>query len=342
MLKLLNHFLLLLLFVIVFAQSNAQVYDLTMSPNASGYSFGASGGMSPCVGTRNYIPDGNFNYFRVNTATWSCSGGYAQYNNGTWSGNNQIQGPCGWLYNVYGWPYSFRTYCSSPAAWPFSVGVAQVDFYKRSNLTTDYRNYIRADLLKPLNIGQQYLFEMDVISAFATSDSNKLQIDKIGACFMQNLPTVSAGLPLTSLTPQITTAIDTPVINSAIHLSGTIIGNGEKYLLIGVFDSLNNITFNSTPGVTANATYYIDNVHLYRPACNNAIVYIGTDSGYACPGDTFHLFAANGVSPYTWRLNGSLLPDTLGDIQIPVQKCRFSYRGLFSGYLRLLPGLIFP
>ncbi len=316
MINLLRSLLFITLLITAYSISNAQVYDPTMSPTQSGYSTGGAG--SICTGTRNYVPDGNFNYFRVNSPSWSCvAGSYAQYNN-LWSGTNLIQAPCGWLFNINNWPYKMRVYCSSPTVLPFQVGVAQMDFYKRSSLNPDYRDYMRADLTKPLNVGVQYLFEMDVISAFAAPDSNKLQLDKIGACFLQNLPVVSAGLPLTSLSPQFTTAVDTPVINQTIHLSGTITGNGEKYLLIGVFDSLNNITFNSTAGVNAAATYYIDNVHVYRPACNNAFVLFGLDSAYACPGDSFTVFGYGGLSPYQWRINGSLLTDTVSSIKVPV------------------------
>lgn len=273
------------------------------------------------IGYKNYVPNGGFNT-RFYDGISVCD--QFDYCDG-WATSWNCQGSSGSPVILWdpddNWPYSARFYCATlPSQHPsyglIGYGHMRVDLHRTTNTNTDLRNYMAFRLKKPLVVGAQYTFEMSVVAdQIAPTSPTAPWLDRIGACVLHDLPVVTqAGTPLDSLTPLFSTPPGEPVKDTGLVVSGTFIGNGERYLVIGVFGPLDSITFSDAPVVNSHSYYHFDRVKIYRPDCPNGTTDIIDSVETQCVGVQVNVDPVNVPSPVQWWMDGVPLPDTTDGI----------------------------
>lgn len=295
----------------------AQVFDRTM---LSHYTWG---GLYPKYhegfGTRNYVPNGNFNGYIVSSG--GCAGqswgGYWTSWLGAWSGySSNSSTPYSMIEPGTYWPYDMRYYCDFDDS-NFSHMAAQLDIFHGGYVEVDLcylqngirgYNYLLVTLTKPLTPGVAYAFSMDVTKGWATNPAYSPALDRIGAVLLHELPdTLTTNGGLLDLVPFAETTQGDPLsVIDVVDLQDTVIGSGEKYLVIGIFRPDSAITFDppvpSPIGWTSE--YWFDNLKLYRAFCGNANSELGPAVVHACVGDSITLTPQFTTTSIQWAVNG--------------------------------------
>ena len=269
-------------------------------------------------GTRNYIPNGSFNLYEstqggCQNQSW---GGYWNGSLGRWEGFSwNASTPYSMIAPGTHWPYSISYYCdfddanfSHPAAQQnFYGGFLEVDISRLSGGNRLY-NYILVTLKKPLTHGVEYAFHMEVAKAWATNQANAPAFDSFGAALLHELPdTLVSGGPLFDIEPFAETPAGDPVGPSdVVTLADTIIGAGEKYLVLGIFRPDEELTFEPVPNPNGwTSTYWFENFKLYRAYCPGATGGFTSDPFTACAGDTLDLVPQFSTAPLQWTVDGA-------------------------------------
>lgn len=307
-----------LLLMLLARSSSAQVQDFTMEAFSTGAGFPGTP-FSSGFGPRNYIPNGSFN--RYESLQGGCQnqswGGYWNSGLGRWDGFSwNSSTPFSMIAPGTYWPYSLSYYCDFDDS-NFSHPAAQQNFYGGflevpvSRLTGGNRaySYILVTLKKPLTPGVEYAFHMELAKAWATNQANAPAFDRFGAALLHELPdTLVTGGPLFDIEPFAETPAGDPVGPSdVVTLADTIIGAGEKYLVVGIFRPDDELTFEPvTPNPAGwTSTYWFDNFKLYRAFCPGATGGFTDDPFTTCVGDTLDLIPQFSTAPLQWTVDGA-------------------------------------
>lgn len=270
-------------------------------------------------GPLNFIPNGHFN--TGSTCSNESTYFYSYFSNWNWSDNfSSNLKPHGIpsvnISNLYwDYPMYWKNESSVWQAMNISKGYMYINVYKKNNIGVAYRSYILIELTRPLEVGKQYNFQADFNTYNSTypnvaPNNINLQLDRIGFALTDSIPDYVSGQPLL-LTPFYETPRDS-IISLANHNVNTdIIGNGQRYLIIGNFHENDSIAFNTIPANNSHATYAFDDLKLYDPNCTSyGNVYLSENETISCGESTVNISAQHGVQPYKWILNGNELPST--------------------------------
>lgn len=294
-------------------------------------------------GGLNYVINGNLNYKKVYSSSVGCissptpthtSGSHLSYWNPPYQGTTPIGIPpyslsgcsgtwgSGYTPPAQYFPYDVSYYCNHydmSYLLPPNSGVYGGIFYLNLLKQNNNRNYFIMELSRPLDTGRVYNFDM-IISPINYSDSNNIFIDQIGVVALDSFPVINSPYEaLTGFTPDVQTKKDT-IINTPLTLKGNIVGNGQKFLLVGCFADFDSISKSPNPGVNFNSKYFFDLIRVYDTICTgpNVFFYSYSDSIYKCKGDTVPIKAQYGASPYTWTIDGNVQSGTTNTINVPV------------------------
>ena len=299
-----------------------QVYDPTMDPGLvrggvpwDDYSVG--------FGPRNLIPNGNFNYLLDPCdGTYGEGAGWSTYLY-RWQGTQwNASSPSSMIEPGTPWPYDLHFYCDFDDI-NFSHPAAQLDFhggYLSVELIqwqpgNERRNYILVTLAESMSEGVEYAFSMDVAMAYRGTATNPVgpppttipALNHIGAVLLNELPdSLQLNQVLEGLVPFVETPVDAPVeITDVLTLQDTVIGTGQRYLVVGVFSPLEDITFNPTPNTTWwYVKYMFDNFKLYRAHCGEANGLFAEPLEPSCPGGVVEVTPMYGTEPFEWTVDG--------------------------------------
>jgi hypothetical protein len=171
---------------------------------------------------------------------------------------------------------------------------------------TNRWDYILVKFKKPLTPGVEFRFSMQVAQDLAAASPDTPQLDRIGAILLHDLPTnLTVDALLEGYQPFVETPAGVPIGMDPVTLSSTIIGNGENYLIVGVFHPRDSITFNPPlPDATWwKSTYLFDNFKMYRPGCNGATSGFHSALNTGCAGDTLTIAPQFSTAPLQWTVN---------------------------------------
>jgi uncharacterized repeat protein (TIGR01451 family) len=273
------------------------------------------------IGRVNYVDNGNFN--SGNGAISNCGASSVSiYNAGTWSQPNGVSPFVFHPINII-WPYSYSWYCSNLGLsghpvynTSFFKGHLQISFLY-NNGTGNKWNYFLMKLNTPLEDGVEYTLNADLAARVLTPGANDILVDRIGFALLDTLPTSTFGAFLPGITPDFETNPTEIVTTSPIHLDQTIIGSGQQYLLIGLFNPLDQMTTSAALDDNYTCKYILDNIWLYRPECMNGTtpaphVYFTSsqENLYACQDQSITISCTSGFAPYTWAIDGEVQPST--------------------------------
>ena len=298
----------------------AQVYDWSMQTGGTGPYQVAN---LPYWGPRNYIAAGNFNSSNftgflgfnncdeTNFATWSP--GWTQF-----SGNEVTPSP---LFNRNTpWPYSFRWNCSFDETFSmthpanFYAGVISLKFYEITFGGVPRYNYMLFELKQPLTPGVEYAFQGRLAAGKTGSTPAFPFLDQVGLAFVHDLPTPdSAYAFLDSITPFITTPADVILGPTPTLFNDTIIGNGERYLVVGLFNPFDSLSTSDTATLGSQFEYVLENFFLYRPDCGYSNTQFWEPNDEACRDEPYEVELQYGfdTSPNRqWYVDGALQVDS--------------------------------
>lgn len=275
----------------------AQVYDWSMQTAGTGPNFGYN---HPFWGPRNYIAAGNFNASNfpgnntsfqfcdeTNTATWSPS-------STSFSGNN-VQ-PSYLFDRHFYWPYLFRWHCSFDDSFFFShpanfyAGVVSANLHWTTSAGVERYNYILFELKAPLQAGVAYVFTGSIAAGTITPTAASPHLDNIGLALLHDLPVPDTSYAfLDGITPWLSTPSGVVTGPNTTTLTDTIIGNGERYLVVGLFDPIADHTVSHPPALNTAYTYVLDNFFLYRRDCPYANTQFAEPSDVSCRDEPYEL-----------------------------------------------------
>ncbi len=316
---------LLLVAVLLSAPLVAQVYDWTMQLGYQGQ-VGYQSTFNESFGARNFIPNGNLGHY---AASGICSG-YPWGAN--WSpSSGQFTGlsvgssiPWRLFPREQYWPYNFRFYCdfaeNNGMEPGFFAGYLQAALTASSNGVRTY-NYLLFQLKHALPVGVEFAFSMNVVKQFGTPATSPA-VDRIGAVLLHELPAVlTPNAFLGGVTPFVETTAGAPVPVTSQTVTATLTGNGERFLVVGLFHPDEELTFDPVPtGPTWNSTYQFDNFQLHRPGCNGPSSGMVNSDYLGCVGEEITIAPQYGAEPNEWTVNGvPLTSDTSFVVQVPAE-----------------------
>jgi hypothetical protein len=185
-------------------------------------------------------------------------------------------------------------------------GYLDIQLMRLSSTGNRTWRYILFKLKKPLTPGVEFAFSMQMAKNFGGSNpAQSPAVDRIGAVLLHDLPAnmESDGF-LPGLTPFVESPPGIPVGTTRVTLQDTIIGNGEKYLLIGIFHPDDSLTFSPEPASAWSNYYLFDSFSLFRPWCGGATSDFQADLVTGCPGDTVTITPMHSTPPLQWTVNG--------------------------------------
>ncbi len=172
----------------------------------------------------------------------------------------------------------------------------------------NYREYVSAQLLDQLEVGESYCISFNV----SLADSTGQAIDNLGLHFSTDSIGVSTQFPL-SLTPQVNNTAGNIITDEMgwTNIAGVYTAtDAMDWVTIGNFNEDFNTMVMSTPGGPANldifAYYYLDNISISPlPALNLNIV-----EQDACIDEEIDLMVDDNYCDYAW-VNANAVSDTL-------------------------------
>lgn len=309
--------------------AGAQVYDWSMQTAGTGPNLAYN---MPYWGPRNYIAAGNFNASDFNGGFWSFAScnetHFATWGPGStqFTGNNVRPSP---LFDLdFHWPYQFRWYCSFDETYflqhpaNFYAGVISLDLHKTTNSGAERYNYMLFELKAPLQQGVAYVFRGSIAAGTITPTSTSAHLDNIGLALLHDLPVPDSSYAfLDGITPWLSTPAGAVVGPNTTTLTDTIIGNGERYLVVGLFDPIGDHAVSHPPALNTAYHYVLDNFFLYRRDCNYSNTQFWEPSVESCRDEPYEvqLMYYPDVSPTRqWYLDGVLQADSTGyEIVVP-------------------------
>jgi hypothetical protein len=316
---------LLVVAVVLSAPLAAQVYDWTMMPGYQGQ-VGYQSTFNESFGARNFIPNGNLGRY---AASGLCSGSPwgSNWNAAIGQFTGITQGssiPWRLFPREQNWPYNFRFYCdfaeNNGMESGFYAGYLQAALTASTNGVRTY-NYLLFQLKHALPVGVEFAFSMNVVKQFGTPATNPA-VDRIGAVLLNELPEViTPNMFLADMTPFVETAAGTPVPVTSQTVTTTLTGNGERYLVVGLFHPDDELTFDPVPtGPTWSSTYQFDNFQLHRPGCNGPTSGMINSVYLGCVGEEITIASQYGAEPNEWTVDGvPLTSDTTFVVQAPAE-----------------------
>lgn len=277
--------------------ATAQVYDWSMQTSGTGPNLAYN---MPYWGPRNYIAAGNFNASdfpggsptfatcnETHFATWGPSS--TQF-----TGNNVRPSP---LFDLdFYWPYYFRWYCSFDETYflthpaNFYAGVVSLDLHRTTNFGVAQYNYMLFELKAPLQHGVAYVFRGSIAAGTITPTTTSAHLDNIGIALLHDLPVPDTSCAfLDGITPWLSTPAGVVTGPSTTTLTDTIIGNGERYLVVGLFDPIEEHTVSHPPAPNTAYHYVLDNFFLYRRDCNYSNTQFWEPDDESCRDEPYEL-----------------------------------------------------
>ena len=302
-------------------RGSAQVYDGTMISNLT-----TSGIGEPAYGPRNYMPGGTFN-----TAAFGQFGSFATCDEAdvaNWgTGSTHLSGyqltPAPLFPALTNWPYNFKWICSfdeyfgaqHPAN--FYAGVIALDFYEVTFDGMERYNYMLFALKEPLTPGVEYVFQGKVAAGTFLPADEFLQVESIQFALLHDIPVPDSEYAfLDGVVPFTSTPPGTVVGTTPLLLNDTLIGNGERYLVVGLFTPIEELVTSAPITNSTNFEYVLEDMFLYRPHCNYATTSFWDPSDEACSTEPYEVELAYGYSTSParqWWVNGVLQQDSIAD-----------------------------
>lgn len=324
-----------LLFIFLITISQWALSQTDMSMGEASASIGCNGvsnyDWGHGAGTISYINNGNFNFMNLGsncncTDLAYCTPVFYTNNDGEpfviWSGGSQWAGPVSFAMNYSPqtrWQTNTKYYCDIMEAFPvyaynngFFKGFIETPFISQYADTAVYR-YMLFEMNTPLTPGLEFEFEISMINRYNSTDLNSFSVDQIGFAFVNELPDyqLSHGSFLGDLiTPDYVTPAGDFMINNNERITMNITGNGQKYLLIGIFNSPETSNYLGTMDNNAVCKYIMDTAWLIRTACPQPHVHFYTEEYQHCVGAPAAITAPGGFAPYTWTINGEVQETT--------------------------------
>jgi|JI10StandDraft_1071094.scaffolds.fasta_scaffold74512_2 hypothetical protein len=286
----------------------AQTNDNSMDSGASGNGNGLV----------NYVNNGNFN--SGTGPIFNCGTSDAAVYNGTyWNGATGVE-PMPFMEWNEDWPYGFSWVCNvvalgnHPASvsygGPFVRGYLQVNFAYSTNNSPKW-SYFLMTLNAPLMDGREYTLQADLASRVTSPNADQLYTDRIGFALLDSMPTTATSAFLQGITPNYETPSGQIITQAPIHISHTVMGAGQRYLIVGLFQPMDSLSLTGAADDNYNCIYILDNIKLYSPQCQHDtlpaphpyFVY-AEESETKCPGQQASFTANSGFAPYTWEIDG--------------------------------------
>lgn len=304
----------LLSFAFVFGSAQLPAMDFGFDTYAAG---GGSSQWHLVYNGINFIKNGNFNQSFIPSCDYGsgCHTGTYIPNQTVWDCDDGPSAPSYmaplWQ-DTINWPYNLQWFCEiNPmgASYPgYFQGFMEVRFIQPLTSGDLSFNYLMFQFNNPLPIGTPFRFEMDVSGA--PMNTGTIYTDQIGAAIVHDLPELIPNSFLgDQITPNVTSPTGIPIQQAPYHMTYDFIGNGENFLIIGIFQDPNNL--NTTGSIEEFPTrYWLDNVKMYRPDCPNEHITINQEDVMKCAGYNYDFFATNGIAPYDWYVDGVLQAET--------------------------------
>jgi uncharacterized repeat protein (TIGR01451 family) len=226
------------------------------------------------------------------------------------------------------WPYFFRWYCSFDETYSFThpanffAGVISLNLYQNTPSGEVRYNYMLFELKAPLQQGVAYVFMGSLASGSMVATATKPHLDKIGLALLPELPVPDTSCAfLEGITPFLSTPAGTVTGPSTTLLTDTIIGNGERYLVVGLFDPIEEHTVSHPPDPNTAYEYVLDNFFLYRRDCNYSNTQFSQPDDVSCRDEPYEvelMYYTSGSPTRQWSIDGAVQTDSTDhDIVVP-------------------------
>lgn len=319
--KLLNMFRLKLLVILLLITQFCNSQTFPFDPGFDNLSGGGGNNQWQFVNpTVNFIKNGNFNQSYVPSCDTGlgCTNQILSGSNWWWNcdtspGNAAIMTDL-WQDSI-DWPYRLDWICDIDQMAgtinnynSYYLGFMEVNFIQPLSNGNFAYNYILFQFTNSLPVGTHFRFEMDVSGA--PQSNGGVYTDQIGAAIVHDLPALVPNDYLgDQITPAVVSPTGIPIEIATYHMTYDFEGNGENFLIIGIFQNPGNL--NTTGSIDMNpAKYWLDNVKLYRPECTNPHLNFNQDDVKQCVGSEHSFYASTGIAPYEWYLDGELQAET--------------------------------